>query len=199
MSVDDPVDVQVDLDEETNSLRAVVTERREVEVDDLFQDGELRLWEDDDGWSGFTREVVDVEPRHVVDSDAGKMLTVPEGKGDKYRETPIPEGLAEVVTAAANFGDVDGDDVLVDRTTRSLRTWVIDARDELLEDDRRWRFLTFHDLRRTWAGQLANADVDETVALRWGGWSDLNTFLNHYRGEATAKAQRRERAKVDWI
>jgi hypothetical protein len=64
MSVDDPVDVQVDLDEESNSLRAVVTERREVEVDDLFQDGELRLWEDDDGWSGFTREVVDGDVRY---------------------------------------------------------------------------------------------------------------------------------------
>jgi integrase len=146
-----------------------------------------------------SHEIVDVEPRHVVDSEAGKMLTVPEGKGNKYRETPIPEGLAEVVTAAANFGDVDGDDVLVDRTTRALRNWVIDARDELLEDDRRWRFLTFHDLRRTWAGQLANADVDETVALRWGGWNDLETFLNHYRGEATAAAQRRERGKVDWL
>jgi integrase len=146
-----------------------------------------------------SHEVVDVEPRHVVDSDAEKMLTVPEGKGDKYRETPIPEGLAEVVTAAANFGDVDGDDVLVDRTTRALRNWVIDAREDLLEDDRRWRFLTFHDLRRTWAGQLANADVDETVALRWGGWNDLETFLNHYRGEATAAAQRREREKIDWL
>ncbi len=54
-------------------------------------------------------------------------------------------------------------------------------------------------LRRTWAGQLANADVDQTVALRWGSWNDLDTFLNHYRGEATEKAQARERGKVEWL
>jgi len=46
---------------------------------------------------------------------------------------------------------------------------------------------------------FANADVDETVALRWGGWNDLETFLDHYRGEATAKARARERSKVDWL
>jgi len=50
-----------------------------------------------------------------------------------------------------------------------------------------------------WAGQLANADVDETVALRWGGWNDLETFLDHYRGETTEKAKARERAKVDLL
>ncbi|WP_049980280.1 tyrosine-type recombinase/integrase [Halolamina rubra] len=69
--------------------------------------------------------------------------------------------------------------------------------DETGED--RWRYLTFHDLRRTWAGQLAYADVDETIALRWGGWNDLDTFLNHYRGDATEKAQVRERGKVEWL
>jgi hypothetical protein len=61
MSVEDPLDVRVDLEDDGNRLRAVVTERRELEVDELFQDGELRLWQDDDGWSGFTRDVVDSE------------------------------------------------------------------------------------------------------------------------------------------
>lgn len=59
MSVEDPVDVSVDLDVDDNSLRAVVTERRELEIDDLFRDGELRLWEDADGWSGYVREEID--------------------------------------------------------------------------------------------------------------------------------------------
>ncbi len=149
-----------------------------------------------------SHEIVEVTPDHVVDGgEAGKMLVVPEGKGEKYREAPIPESLAELVDAAASFGGVDADEVLVGRSTRSLRNWVTSARSTLAEDtgEDRWRYLTFHDLRRTWAGQLANADVDETVALRWGGWNDLETFLNHYRGEATEKAQARERAKVEWL
>jgi len=149
-----------------------------------------------------THEIVQVRPEHVVNGgEAGKMLVVPEGKGEKLREAPIPASLADTVDAAASFGGVDDDEVLVDRSTRALRNWVADARNELASTtgEKRWRHLTFHDLRRTWAGQLANADVDETVALRWGGWNDLDTFLNHYRGEATEKAQARERGKVEWL
>ena len=149
-----------------------------------------------------SHEVVEVRPEDVFDGgEAGKMLAVPEGKGDKHRETPIPDSLADTVDAAASFGDVDDDEVLVDRSTRSLRYWVEAAREELMSmtGEERWHYLTYHDLRRTWAGQLANADVDETVALRWGGWNDLETFLNHYRGEATEKAQARERGKVEWL
>ncbi|QGX95012.1 hypothetical protein EI982_09515 [Haloplanus rallus] len=59
MSVEDPVDVRVDLDADDNSVRAVVTKRRELEIDDLFVDGELRLWEDDLGWTGYVREEID--------------------------------------------------------------------------------------------------------------------------------------------
>jgi hypothetical protein len=58
MSVENALDVQVDL-EDDGSARAIVTERRELEIDDLFVDDELRLWEDDDGWSGYAREAID--------------------------------------------------------------------------------------------------------------------------------------------
>ena len=75
MSVDDPLSVDVDLDSDENRLRAVVVERRELEVDDLFQDGELRLWEDTEGWNGYLREETDdgvayfrVNTRHDSDS-----------------------------------------------------------------------------------------------------------------------------------
>jgi len=59
MSVEHPLDVRVNLDD-NGSARAIVTERRVLEIDDLFdEDGELRLWEDGDGWTGYTREVID--------------------------------------------------------------------------------------------------------------------------------------------
>ena len=148
-----------------------------------------------------SHEIVKVAPKHVVDTEAGTMLTVPEGKGDKYRETPIPEALAASIRSIGQFRDAPEDTPVVGKATRTLRRWIQEYRENMAEetDDDRWLYLSTHDLRRTWAGQLANADVDETVALRWGGWNDLETFLNHYRGEATAKAQKRERAKVDWL
>jgi hypothetical protein len=45
-------DVDVDLEE--NVATATVTE--EIAIEDLFVDGQLRLWADDDGWSGFLVE-----------------------------------------------------------------------------------------------------------------------------------------------
>lgn len=57
--VDDPLSVDVDYDPDENRLVADVVERRELEVDDLFQDGELRLWEDGAGWQGYRREETD--------------------------------------------------------------------------------------------------------------------------------------------
>lgn len=148
-----------------------------------------------------SHEIIKVAPEDVVDTDAGTMLKVPEGKGDKYRETPIPEPLAASIRSIGEFRDAPESDPVVAKSTRTLRRWVEHYRQEMWDetDDERWQFLTTHDMRRTWAGQLANADVDETIALRWGGWNDLETFLNHYRGEATAAAQRREREKVDWL
>jgi integrase len=35
-----------------------------------------------------SHEIVQVVPEQVIDTDAGTMLTSPEGKGDKHRETP---------------------------------------------------------------------------------------------------------------
>jgi len=148
-----------------------------------------------------SHEIIDVAPAHVVDTDAGTMLTVPKGKGEKYRETPIPEALAASIRSIGQFRDAPEGNAIIEKSTRTLRRWVQQYRDLLADEtgEERWRFLSTHDLRRTWAGHLANADVDETVALRWGGWNDLETFLDHYRGEATAKAQKRERAKVDFL
>lgn len=149
-----------------------------------------------------SHEVLDVAPAHVVDDDqVGTMLRVVAGKGDKPRETPIPDTLAATIRAVGDVRDPGVGEPIIDRSTRTLRRWVTNAGDVLVDetDDDRWEFLSFHDLRRTWAGSLANSDVDEQVALLWGGWNDLETFLDHYRGEASPKAQLRERQKVSWL
>lgn len=149
-----------------------------------------------------SHEVLDVAPQHVQDTDAGTMLRVWHGKGDKYRETPMPPDLATTIRTIDDFRDAPSSkSILSITTTRSLRRWVRAAAEACYEEtaDEGWQHLTFHDLRATWATQLRGADADAMVVCDWGGWNDLETFLDHYRGTSTPEAQRREREKVDWL
>lgn len=149
-----------------------------------------------------SHEVLDVAPAHVHETDSGTMLRVWHGKGDKFRETPIPPSLATTIRTIDDFRDDSSDTpVLEIASTRSLRRWVRDAADACREQtgDEGWSQLSFHDLRATWATQMRSADVDAMVVCDWGGWNDLETFLDHYRGTATPEAQRREREKVEWL
>jgi len=144
-------------------------------------------------------EWLDVTPRDVVDTDAGTMLRVWEGKGDKFRETPIPDVLATRIRVAGE--DAPDEPVLSVSTTRTLRRWVTRAGEQLAEEtgEPGWRELSTHDLRRTWATALADAEVDPLLALDWGGWEDLETFLDHYKGAYSPAAQRRARERVEWL
>jgi integrase len=149
-----------------------------------------------------THEIVQVAPEHVVDTEAGTMVRVWESaKTNKYRETPIPPDFATTIRTIDGVRDEGSDEPLVDVTKRTLRRWMEGATELLQEDtgEPGWQFVGFHDLRRTWATQLRSADVDAMVVCDWGGWDDLDTFLDHYRGTHTPEAQRREREKVDWL
>lgn len=146
-------------------------------------------------------EIVDVAPQDVVETDAGAMVRVWEGKGDKYRETPIPSDLATTITTIGEVRDEAADVPVVDVTTRTLRRWIDDAGEQLAEEtgDRGWRSVSMHDLRRTWATALRDEDVDAEMVLKWGGWNDLETFLDHYKGRFSPEAQRRARESVEWL
>lgn len=154
-----------------------------------------------------SEEVSDVTPGDVVDSDAGPMLLVREGKGDKYRETPIPSDLKNTIETAAEYRDEPTDYPVVTSqspnkgvSTRTLRRWMESAGEQLAEtDDPRWRHVTMHDLRRTWATQLKGAEVDALLVCDWGGWEDLETFLDAYRGTYAPDVQLKERQKVEWL
>ena len=155
-----------------------------------------------------SEEITDVRPADIVDSDAGKFLLVRDGKGSKYREAPIPPELANTVRTAAEYRPEDRDEPIVTSqsansgaTTRTLRRWIEAEREALAEatGDERWAYLTMHDLRRTWATQLKGANVDSLLVCDWGGWEDLETFLDHYRGTYSPDVQLREREKVAWL
>lgn len=130
-------------------------------------------------------EVVQVTPVDVVDGPAETMLRVHNGKGGTYRETPIPPGLATTIRRVDDVRPEPSDVPLVDVSTRTVRRWVDRYATELAEEtgDDGWRDLSGHDARRTWATLLAGAEsVDPLLVCDWGGWSDLETFLEHYRG-----------------
>jgi integrase len=152
-----------------------------------------------------SQEVVDVVPADLQDTQAGPVLRVV-GKDDKFRQAPVPEQLADKIETAAEYRDQPDDYPLVDSTsgdrgasTRTLRRWIKSAREELVEHDEQWRWLSFHDLRRTWATNIRAADVSAEIVMNWGGWSDIETFLDHYRDSNSPEAHRRERQKVDWL
>jgi integrase len=95
----------------------------------------------------------------------------------------------------------DRDEPLLTVETRTLRNWISRVGDELAarEGDKGWQYLSMHDLRRTWATNLGAQEVDPLIVLDWGGWSDLETFLDHYRGTYSPEAQAREREKIEWL
>lgn len=149
-----------------------------------------------------THEIVDVRAKDVVGTSAGPRVRVMEGKGDKYRETVATADLYRTSRVLVDAGGYDPNDELVPNAIRTVRQWVYDAAETLAEEtgDENWHHLGPHDLRRTWATQMVGRyKVDPLLVCDYGGWADLKTFLEHYRGIYSPEVQRRELSKVDWL
>jgi len=147
-------------------------------------------------------ELVNVTPVDVTEDDiVGPRVRVREGKGDTYREVPMP---LELKTTASTYSDVRSDPVdtpLVDKSTRTIERWVNHLADECRAEtgDSGWQFLGPHDLRRTWGTLLVEEDVEPGMIMEWGGWSDWDTFREHYLGAYSPDMERRQAEKVDWL
>lgn len=89
--------------------------------------------------------------------------------------------------------DVSGEPVRFDLTDDSSS--IERARDTDIEIDS----LTSGTYLVTFADGDHDHEVDPLIALEWGGWEDLETFLDHYKGAYSPAAQRRAREKVDWL
>lgn len=146
-------------------------------------------------------EIVAVSPQDIVDGDAGAMLRVWQGKGGKYRETPVPGDLRSSIDAMVDVRPEPADAPVVDRTTRCLRKWISRARERCQSetDDVGWQFVSMHDLRRSWGQQLVEANIEPGMIMVWGGWEDWETFREHYLGQYSPRAQRRARQQVPWL
>lgn len=148
-------------------------------------------------------EITRVCPDHLHDTIAGDMLRVRSAKSnnDEVRQTPVPSQLATRIRTIDQHRPEDSDEPLISASTRTLRRWMAQTTEAIAgqEDDEMWLEVTMHDLRRTWASSLNSADVEAMVVCDWGGWSDLDTFLDHYRATAQPEEQLKQRQKVDWL
>ncbi len=148
-----------------------------------------------------SQEVVDVTPADIVDTEAGPRVRVWHGKGDKYRETPLPEALQMRIESFVDVAELEPDESLVGCSTRTFERWVHHAGDRLRAEsgDEGWKFVTPHDLRRSWGTLLVEDDVEPGIIMEWGGWEDWETFREHYLGAYSMKKQRMEQEKVSWL
>ena len=139
-----------------------------------------------------TDELRWVRTGHIRELDADETaykLRVSEGKSG-YREVPISRRMAEQMRVYKNASSTRKNRPLVTAAKRTIRTWISDAGEALAgkTGDEDWTHLSPHDLRRTWATTTYYAlDTHYAVDLimRWGGWSDRETFTNHYLGRET--------------
>lgn len=125
-------------------------------------------------------EVVDVQPRHVRSINTDRdVLVVPDGKTGK-REVPLVNDTAQRI----RFMGLNKRDDVVDVSTRTLRTWLSDARERLGED---YADLGMHDLRRTWATDtyyslaFEGVPIAEQLVMSWGGWKQTSTGRETFR------------------
>jgi integrase len=125
-------------------------------------------------------EVPRVKSEHIEPSEKAdfKRLKVYIAKND-YRETIIPDDLAEQIKTVASFTD----GAVVQNSKRTVRYWVMKAAEELADPENEnddWYKVSAHDLRRTWATNLVQSGVPADLVMDWGGWEDHSTFRDHY-------------------
>lgn len=143
-------------------------------------------------------EATSVTEGDLSRTPAGKwMCTVRDGKGGKTRQTPVPVEIAGMARAAAP----DDGSPIVDVATRTLRRWVEAAAEAARADtgDPNWQYLSPHDLRKTWAQRMIEANVEIGLILNYGGWESWDYFRDHYLGQFSIEHQERELEKVEWL
>jgi len=147
------------------------------------------------------KEICEVEPSHLVDTDVGPRLRVWRGKGDKHREVPVPGNLKTSIDTLDDLRDDPADTPVVDVSRRTVERWVSRAADELEDEtgDVGWSYVGPHDLRRTWGTLLVESGVEPGMIMTWGGWEDWETFREHYLGAYSPEMERRQAALVPWL
>jgi Site-specific recombinase XerD len=149
------------------------------------------------GRSGLrVSEAIAVVEDDLIETEAGKMVRVWSGKGDKYREAPVTE---EVFWMGKAMGR--GMSPIIRHAKRTVQSWVEKFAGEMFleTEDVGWTYVSAHDLRRSWATMLIQAEVEPLLVMEYGGWSSWEVFRDHYMDIHSPDFQRQEREKVPWL
>ncbi|WP_276258114.1 site-specific integrase [Haloglomus litoreum] len=109
------------------------------------------------------------------------------GGDRKLRDAWMPDRVAEDLNKYTRERDLGRGDPWVPRSTPTVRRWVDTATDDIADQlgDDRWRSVTSHDLRRSWATHhLVEEGRDVRTMMSIGGWSDYSA-IEPYLKEAT--------------
>lgn len=100
--------------------------------------------------------------------------------GEKtLRDAWMPDDVQDDIHKFARERGIADDNPWVDAATSTVRQWVIDAAGRVQEEtgDERWRHVSSHDLRRSWATHhLVERQVDVRTMMAVGGWSDYGAI-----------------------
>ncbi|ELZ21578.1 bacterio-opsin activator-like protein [Halosimplex carlsbadense 2-9-1] len=109
------------------------------------------------------------------------------GGDPKTRDAWMPEDVADDIHKYSRERGLDASTPWVDASKSSVRRWVKEAADKVAErkDAPRWREVSSHDLRRSWATyHLVERQVDVRTMMSVGGWSDYSA-IEPYLAEPT--------------
>lgn len=124
--------------------------------------------------------------------DGGVWLFEVRGKntkgGDrKIRDAWMPDAVADDIHKFSRERGLSASESWVAASTSSVRRWVKEAANTLADDldEPRWRLVSSHDLRRSWATyHLVERQVDVRTMMSLGGWSDYSA-IEPYLAEPT--------------
>jgi integrase len=110
-----------------------------------------------------------------------------EVQGKNTKGAWMPEDVADDVHKYSRERGLDASEAWVDASKSSVRRWVKEAAERVAErrDAPRWREVSSHDLRRSWATyHLVERQVDVRTMMSVGGWSDYSA-IEPYLAEPT--------------
>ena len=195
--------MQLESYEEEDGFRVSLTkEEREMLYEEIDNTTSSIAW-GLASYSGLRRqEIAEVQFKDLRKRNTGDyFLRVWHGKGDEYRETPVPSSLAIRIQTIEETTDVDSDDEVIDHSMRTCIRHVQAAAERLQDEsgDEGWQYLGLHDGRRTFANSMLDSGVTALQVMDWGLWRSWRVFRDAYLAKFTEEHQHEELQKVDWM
>lgn len=111
------------------------------------------------------------------------------GGNKTLRDAYIPNEVKENLDRFQSERDIRTDERYIDKSIDTVRRWVREITNTIAEEEDRERFrhVSSHDLRRSWATyHLVEKGVNVRVMMEVGGWSSYQA-IEPYLGKPTAE------------